>query len=170
MAKYLKGFDQTFLKSVLSYDQLSGIWTWLVEADLKTNIGDTAGSVCPDGYLVIGINNKIYRAHRLAWLYMTGEWPEFELDHENRIRNDCRWVNIREASRQQNMRNATVKSNNKSGIKGIRRRHNKWESRIKVNGKAIALGSFSSAEEAHLAYLNAANFYFGKFATSGKIG
>lgn len=157
--------SQQYLKSILRYDPETGKWFWLVNRG-SIIAGLQAGGISAEGYLVIGIDGKVYKAHRLAWIYMTGECP-VEVDHENRNRSDCRWENIRKASRQQNTQNATVKSNSKSGIKGVRKKYNQWESRIKFNGNAIHLGYFKTAEEAHEAYKKAADFYFGSFATSG---
>lgn len=165
--KFRNDLTQEYLKSILKYEPETGLWFWLIQAGLNVGEGSIAGSI-QNGYLVIGIDCKVYMAHRLAHLYMTGKWPENEVDHENRIRSDCRWENIRNAKHNQNQYNAKVKSNSKSGIKGIRLKYNKWESRIRINGKPTHLGYFSTPEEAHEAYLKAAIANFGEFASDGK--
>ena len=80
------------LKERLHYDPDTGIFTWLKMSRQPKRLGSVAGGRC-DGYIQIYLDGLIYRAHRLAWLYMTGEWPVGYLDHKNGVRDDNRWCN-----------------------------------------------------------------------------
>jgi len=110
-----------------------------------------------------------YAAHRLAWFYETGEWPSDEIDHKNRGRDDNWFENLREATRSQNVANTALRSTNTSGFKGVSfdRSRGRFLSKIKVNYRTINLGRFDAPEEAHAAYLAAAQKHFGEFACRG---
>lgn len=147
------------LRAILKYNPKSGVFTRLVTAG-----GHLAGTVAggPDlinGYIRLRIGGRLYPAHRVAWLYMTGEWPVSLIDHINRVKTDNRWVNLRLVSASQNNQNrALANTGTKSGLRGVdwckQKKSNPWRSVIKHNGKHIHIGYFSSAEEAHLAYLS----------------
>ena len=148
-----------YLKSILEYNQETGKFTWLViRANGRIHIGDIAGCLT-NGYIRIRINNKNYQAHRLAWLYMTGSWPEFEIDHINQIRNDNRFENLRDTDK--NDFNKTKYNNNNSGYTGVAKYKltNKWMSRITIKNKIIYLGCFNTPEEASKAYEEAKKKY-----------
>ena len=87
---------QEYLKSILHYDPETGVFTWIGKTSTKTRaiIGMNAGYIRPDGYRYIKIYNRAYNASRLAFVYMEGYWPEHEVDHRNRIRDDDRWKNF----------------------------------------------------------------------------
>lgn len=127
--------------------------------------GDPVGTI-KDGYTAINYRQTIYRAHRLAWWIMTGEWlpADQDIDHINGDRADNRWANLRLATRSQNNMNATLRSDNKSGFRGVswRRDTQKWHARIKVEGKTILLGNFSDLNAAAAARLQAEEKYFGE--------
>ena len=143
---------QEYLKSVLNYDLNTGEFRWKINKSRRAKKGDLAG--CTDinkssGYTRIWINYKSYRAHRLAWLWMTGEWPQFEIDHKNRIRSDNRWNNLRPATNSQNKINGKAYKNNKSGYKGVYWNKNtkNWVASININKKQTHLGCFNSKKE-----------------------
>ena len=97
-------------------------------------------------------------AHRMAWLYMTGELPTADIDHINGIRNDNRFSNLRNVSRTVNLQNRrNAGANNKSTriIGAYPSYANKFTSRIRVHGKDQYLGTFDTAQQAHAAYLSA---------------
>lgn len=148
---------QDELKSLLMYDPATGVFTWRVSRPTKIKPGDVAGNVNPKGYVSVGVKGKIYRAHRLAWLYVHGRWPHNEIDHINRIRNDNRIVNLREADRSVNTQNTNLHGRNTSGFRGVgwHKQHQAWRARISVNGKTKNLGYFPSREDAAEAYLKA---------------
>ncbi len=161
------------LREVLNYGPESGNFTWLTrEGDnphTKTwntkHAGKVAGNVRKsDGYRVIRIDGRMYLAHRVAFLYMTGAWTRADIDHANRDRSDNRWINLREATQSQNNANTPKRRDNTSGWKGAYMNGSGWQAQIKVNGKHICLGTYSSPEGAHAAYIEAARKHFGEFA------
>lgn len=120
---------QEQLKEFLHYEPLTGIFTWL-KLPLKAysvKVGDIAGTK-QHGYIHIQIFGKKQYAQRLAWLYMTGNWPSKHIDHKNGIRDCNIWCNLRDCTDSQNQFNAGLSSRNKSGYKGVswRKATNKW--------------------------------------------
>lgn len=152
---------QDKLKSLLSYDPNTGIFTWLIDRGGKARVGAQAGSLTKKGYLNISIHKKLYRAHRLAWLYVYGSWPAQEIDHINRNKSDNRIDNLRDASRRLNNINKNLPRNNTSGIKGVgwHEKKQKWRARIFVFRKQINLGWYSTKESAVTARMRAEERY-----------
>ena len=139
-------------REALAYDPETGIVTWAIRTSNRVKIGDAAGT--PDrGYLNIGLDGESYRAHNLIWLYVTGEWPEHEIDHINGVKDDNRWVNLRDRSHTINMRNivAPLRSGS-SGFRGVSKYRKRWRAQIKTNNKNKHLGTFDTPEEASAAY------------------
>ena len=93
------------LRELLSYDPATGKFLWRVGRQCM-RAGAVAGATEVQGYRVIKIDGKIYKAHRLAWLYVTGEWPPEEIDHKNTDPQDNVWSNLRLATHSQNQANA----------------------------------------------------------------
>ena len=158
------------LRELLHYDPETGVFTRIkiVAPQSRIKIGDVAGSLW-DGYWRIklgGRGGRSYAAHRLAWLYMTGSWPEDEIDHANLNSADNRWENLREACRSTNIANTRRRSDNASGFKGVywSKELGKWRAEITVHKKRVFLGSFSSPEDAHASYARAARDHYGEFA------
>jgi len=140
---------QSKLKELLDYDPETGLFTWKVSRQ-GVKKGSVAGSDSHDGYIKIKIDGKDYYAHRLAWLYEYGYFPENGLDHEDRIKHH-NWIkNLREVSNQCNMRNTGNPSTNTSGVKGIyfANKAQKWRARMKLNGKNSHFGYFEDFTEA----------------------
>lgn len=157
------------VREVLSYEQETGIFTWLVRTGLRVRIGSVAGCIREDdGYRQIRIDGEIYLAHRLAYFWMTGKWPAETVDHMNRDRDDNRWCNLRAASYSQNNANAISRSSSKTGLKGVsfapQAKRRPWAARICKNRKHKHLGYFATPEEAHAAYDRAARDLHGEFA------
>ena len=154
------------LRELLSYDPETGIFHWAKKNGKIYRYGKIAGTKNSQGYCQIMIDLIIYRAHRIAWAYVTGEWPQHEIDHINGDRLDNRFVNLRKATRWQNAVNQGQRKNNTSGYKGVtwHSQAKKWAARIMVNRKSIRLGLFDDPKEAYAAYCTAAIFYFGEFA------
>lgn len=159
---------QEFLKSVLNYDKDTGIFTWAVNKSKRCNIGDVAGHK-DNGYIRIEINNKAYRAHRLAWLYVYGEMPKLHIDHINSNRSDNRVSNLREATYQENSKNYSTPKTNTSGVKNVSwyKKLNKWVVSLGVNGKKKTIGYFDDIEFAELVAIEARNKYHMEFANHG---
>ena len=111
------------------------------------------GSLMSLGYVLISVQKKKYLAHRLAVLFMTGVWPD-EVDHEDGVRNNNRWTNLRARDHtfnQQNIKRA--KKSNGSGVLGAFTVGKRFKSSIRVRGRVLHLGYFDTAEEAGAAYL-----------------
>lgn len=146
------------LRELLSYDPETGAFTRLVSTCNRVKVGDVAGTLHHEGYIHIRVGGVIRRAHRLAWLYMMGQWPADEIDHINGRRSDNRWANLRDVSKRNNLENQRrAQAGNKSGLLGVDYRANlgKWTAQIQVNGKKRHLGTFDTPELAHAAYTEA---------------
>lgn len=91
-----------------------------------------------------------YKEHRLAWLWMTGEWPVDEIDHKNQDATDNRWTNLRQSTHQGNMRNLSLSKNNTSGYIGVswEKRYSKWLAYARLDGKRKYLGMYDELERA----------------------
>ena len=157
---------QTELKEKLHYNPDTGEFIWKKNIR-KILVGCIAGTIDRNKYRRININHQRYLAHRLAWLYMTGDWPEEYIDHINHIRDDNRYINLRVANKNDNSRNAKIRADNKCGYKGVSKEGNKYRAQICKDYKRINLGCFDTAEQAHAVYMNAAKTHFQDFACSG---
>lgn len=150
---------QELLKKILHYNPQTGIFIRLIISNNKQKINEEVGAQHHTGYKYITINKKTFSYHQLAWLYMTGEFPTLEIDHINRIRNDNRWVNLREVSKIENMRNVGMFKNNISTVKGVRlfkRNINGsiytcWLAFLKVDGIFVLKKYFQKKEDAIMA-------------------
>jgi HNH endonuclease len=110
------------LKQILHYDPETDRWTWLKASPRHQYlIGQEAGSLNDKGYHVIKIDGKRYYSSRLAWLYMTGEWPTETIDHKDRDPSNGRWDNLRPANLSEQKCNQNIRTDNTSGHKGIDR-------------------------------------------------
>jgi len=172
---------QEMLKTVLDYNPETGEFIWL-ERPLSAFVdqrarncwnahyaGNVAGCTTAYGYRVITINFTYYMAHRLAFLYMTGKFPEDKTDHINGVRADNRWINLRAVSHRENMINAKLTARNKSGQMGVRlhKKSGKWYAKIKVDCKEVWLGSFSDKADA-IAARKEAEITYGYHANHGR--
>lgn len=103
-----------------------------------------------NGYLRLRYKGKSCSAHRVIWMYMTGNWPEGDVDHIDHDRLNNRWCNLRVVSRKENMQNASISKSNKSGFTGVGwcRQQRQWRAQIMVDGKSIKLGRFDKVEDA----------------------
>lgn len=153
------------IKRWLSYNRDTGLFRWIA-ARKKVCVGDIAGSVSKSsGYVEIKFCQKLYYAHRLAWWFVHGVMPQ-RIDHRDTVRHH-NWIeNLRLATQSQNLANASLRSDNSSGFKGVFffKPTGRWASKIQVRGEAKHLGYFSTPEEAAAAYDAAACEHFGDFA------
>lgn len=132
----------------------------------RGHIGAVAGNYDKDGYIIIQIGGIKYRRARLIWLYVTGQWPEYEVDHKNGIPDDDSWDNLRDATRSDNVANST-RPIGSSGLRGVNRDPKNptlWRARVAYGNSRQWLGPFDTAKEAHEAYLAAAEDKQGEFA------
>ena len=154
---------QDALRQLFNYDPLTGIFRWKLRDhdDFASDrarsanrgiAGKQAGSIAVNGYVQIGIGRKKYFGHRLAWLWMTGKWPEQDVDHLNGRRDDNRWSNLRSATRGQNHQNRV--GHEMTGVTW-HSRTKRWRAVIGVNGRQHELGMYSTPEEAASAYSSA---------------
>lgn len=141
---------QKRLKEVLIYDKKTGIFRWKVRKSKNIKIGDIAGHIRKDKYIYIRIKPKLYKAHRLAWLYVFGKFPKYEIDHINQIRNDNKIKNLRIVTRKENCKNRAIHKNNTSGISGVSwcNKEKKWRANIMGKGIYKSLGYFTNKKNA----------------------
>jgi len=121
--------NQKTLKKYLNYDPETGIFKWKISNTNRVKIGDVAGYLRPDGYIKIKLFNKIYFAHRLAWLYVHGKFPEDCMDHINGIKHDNKIINLRAVTLVENNRNRLMPKTNTSGVMGVSwcKPYQKWQ-------------------------------------------
>lgn len=167
------------LRALLRYDPDTGMFRWLprhpppVASWNSRYVGKVAGReqaprVGRPAYRKIRVDSREHKAHRLAWVYMTGRWPRADIDHVDGDPLNNRFGNLREATRRQNLRNARGHADAAVGLKGVSRSgKGGFRAEIRIGGKNRHLGSFSTPEAAHAAYAEAAREAFGEFANAG---
>ena len=146
---------QCELRSAIDYEPNSGLF-------FRKKTGVIAGCIDKsNGYKKIQVKGTIYRAHRLAWLYVYGEFPEINLDHINGDRSDNRISNLRMATALENAQNRKTHSNNKSGFAGVsfHKSSGLWRSQLAVDGVKKYVGYFKCIEQAKSAYKSAKSKY-----------
>lgn len=162
-----------YLRSILHYDPNTGIFTWRWREDVRASANchfayKEAGCVSPRSggrfYRQIRVCGRLYYAHRLAHLWMTGEWPPEEIDHRDRNGLNNRWTNLRSASGSDNHANSATRLRNKLGVKGVYIYDDRIRASITRNKCVHHLGIFDSIDEAHAAYCKAALELHGEFA------
>lgn len=181
------GLTAEQLRTVLHYDPDTGLFRWrdgighwraglLAGTKMRTRatgndyvvigIGTTSRGIYDREYIAIGVQKRVYRAHRLAWLYVYGQWPDRQIDHINGNSLDNRIANLRLATNYENSLNRGLRRNNTSGIKGVSwsKRSKKWLVHITVNRRIMHLGLFNTIEEAQAVRVDAAQRLHGKFA------
>lgn len=145
------------LREVLHYDPETGIFTWLLSRGNVT-AGKLAGNDVTVGeqrtYRQIRINGKNYYSHVLAWFYMTGKWPNHQIDHRDGFSLNNKFKNLREATNAKNQHNRKIAPRNSStGFLGVSKDGNKFRAQIKVNMERVYLGVFDTPEDAYAKYL-----------------
>jgi hypothetical protein len=154
----------TRLRELFYYDPTKGHFTRLVTTSSNAIKGMRAGSLNPDGYRRIKIDRALYREHRLAWLYQTGEWPPCAIDHKDQNPSNNRWANLRLCPTH-SLQMANRGAWNKLGLKGVYQASTgKYKAKIRVAGRCRELGTFLTPHEAGEAYRVVAIAAFGDFA------
>jgi len=154
------------LRELFHYDPETGVFTRIVKTSPFTRIGEPAGSTGHvSGYVHLKVDRRMYKAHRLAVLYMTGQWPTACVDHIDMVRSNNRWGNLRQATAAENNRHVHARSNNKSGFKGVcwHKPSQRYMAQTSLNGVHHYLGVYATPEEASAAYQQFAAKHFGEF-------
>jgi hypothetical protein len=143
----------------LDYNAATGVFCWKKSIGTRNRVGDVAGYVEKRGYIQIKVGGKLHRAHRLAWFYVHGKWPEFQIDHIDGDKTNNAIANLRDVEpmrNSENVRKARI-SNKTSGLLGVtfHKPAKKWLAQIGAKGKHKYLGLFLDPLEAHQAYLTA---------------
>lgn len=152
------------LRNVLSYEPMTGTFTWLSSDVAKFILaGSLAGSLHKaTGYYRIVYLGRQYAANRLAWWFMTGEWPAVDVDHKNLCKADNTWDNLRLATNSQNQAN---RASYGSCLKGVtRHKTGRFQAQIRLHGKRRYLGLFETEQAAHEVYMAVARDLYGEFA------
>lgn len=152
------------LRELIAYNPATGEFRWLKKSSPLSRVaaGSLAGSIKGGGYREIEIDGVAYQAHRLACLYVTGEWPDNEIDHRDLNRSNNAWRNLRPATTSQNHANKRPRG---KGPKGVARQGNRFVARIRPpGGRNLHLGCFATQDEAAAAYRGAAKVVYGEFA------
>ena len=157
--------DQNIVKKLFYYDAESGMLIWRNGNGRNVKPWQQVKAPNGNGYYTAKINGKSYLVHRLAWLYMTGEMPINDIDHINGIVIDNRLCNLRQATASENLKNARIRNDNKSGEKGVCFDINrkKWMASASLNGKNKFLGRFDNLQDASDAYQSFAKLHHGDF-------
>ncbi len=147
---------QERLKYRLTYDKVTGIFTTNITTPCNFK-GKKSGHIDTNGYVILQLDGKLYKAHRLAYLYMEGKFPDKQLDHIDGNRSNNVYSNLRLATQSENSQNQRkAPSHNKySGLLGAHYDTNtgNYRAKIKLEGIVYRLGTFKTAIEAHEAYL-----------------
>ena len=143
------------LRELLHYDPDTGLFTWRLPRR-GASAGNVAGTTVTRGYIMIRIDGVKRLAHRLAWLYVYGEWPSGCIDHIDGQTSNNKLLNLRDVDvciNNQNRRRAS--SQNKSGFLGVETKNNRHRALIEVSGRRRTISWHDTPEEAHAAYLEA---------------
>lgn len=152
---------QKTLKELFTYNSETGFFTRLVSSSGAAKKGGVPKSINKDGYYQLRVNYKMYTQHRLAWLYVNGEFPNGDIDHINHVRTDNRIINLRVVDKAENNKNITKRGNNTSGVNGVwwHKQNKKWCAELNINGIKKHLGCFESIDDAKKARLTANEKY-----------
>lgn len=160
------------VRELLDYEPDTGWLIWKIQRPGKP-AGSRAGYVNGiadqfHGYREVWVGKRVYHSARLIMFWMTGDWPEETVDHINLDRADDRWENLRLATQAENCANRGLKSDNKSGFKGVSwsQQAQKWYASIKIKGKSRNLGHYVNITDAATAYAEALAATYGAFARS----
>jgi hypothetical protein len=144
------------LKAILRYDPETGVFTWAQDMGARAKSGAVAGARDGCGYTGVKLFGRSYLAHRLAWLYVHGEWPKERIDHINGVRHDNRISNLRDVSPSVNSQNQKrARIDNSTGYLGVSRHPKGFSAIIGIDGKIKRLGVYAEPEKAHSVYLEA---------------
>jgi len=160
---------QTRLKELLHYNPETGVFVWRVTRPGPATSSGSAGATNDKGYWHISVDGRVYKAHRLAWLYCYGQFPNGRLDHKDRNSLNNRIANLREATPNQNNVNSKTQRTSRTGLKGVGQRDSRrWVTRVQHNGNRFYIGTFNNVEEAYIARYISAKSLHGEFFHDGR--
>jgi hypothetical protein len=136
------------INEYLQYDPETGVIIWIKPTSTKIKNGQVAGSKDAYGYLVIHVQGKNYKAHRLAWYLHYGKWPTNQIDHINGIRADNKISNLRNVTNQQNQLNRKGHRDKTYKYYTFHKRFNKWQVRATINNRRKHFGYFETEKKA----------------------
>ena len=146
---------QERLKELFHYDAETGVFTRLIAINGNAKAGPILGGASKY-YLYIGIDNSKHLAHRLAWLYVHGEWPKDQLDHIDGVRRNNSIKNLRNVTNSVNAQNRKCAGSiSTTGFLGVSKHRDKFRATIMLNGEYRHIGNYETAESASEAYLKA---------------
>lgn len=148
------GLTQAQVQGLLHYDPTTGVFTNKVNRG-RAKAGERADTSGTRGYRQLVIGGVLYRASRVAWLYVTGAWPAYDVDHRNGIPSDNRFDNLRDVTAHVNQQNRQrANRQNRAGMLGVTLRRGRFQARIRIEGEIRHIGTFDNAGAAHAAYLD----------------
>jgi hypothetical protein len=169
----LDNLSAAHVRAIFSYDPQEGLLRWRNDCGMGNRIpaGSVAGTLNKEGYRYVIVDGRHYRAARVIWLWMTGKWPLGQVDHKDRGTSNDKWENLREATGSQNKANSR-KYRNKScslkGVQAVQKRHSiRYRAVVTKDGVRRSIGNFGTPEEAHAAYVKAAQELHGEYASAG---
>jgi hypothetical protein len=151
---------------LIRYDPASGLFYRRIGTGKGAKKGAICGTITSNGYVSISLRQKRHMAHRLAFLLMTGDFPDGFVDHINMCKSDNRWLNLRVCNKVLNAGNAKAHKDSITGVKGVSPWNGKYKATIGVNGGQVTIGYFSDIDTARKAYERYALDHFGEFARS----
>jgi hypothetical protein len=142
---------------------------WEKTTAKQVKVGEEAKSIDSRGYKIVRFKGRLYQTHRVIWFLVNKEQPPKVLDHINNDRLDNHIENLREVTYSQNSHNAKIRTDNKSGVKGVHwnKKNNNWVVQVRANNKNQHIGSFTNLTEAEHAVKNARKTLHGEYANHG---
>ncbi|MBT2326742.1 HNH endonuclease [Variovorax paradoxus] len=157
------------VRELFDYEADTGLFRHRTDCNSQVEVGEVAGGKdSEEGYWRLRVDGLTVLAHRVAWLWVTGEWPDDRIDHKNGVRHDNRFSNLRACSALENARNVKVRANSSTGVAGVtwESKYCRWKAHIKVSGKCITLGRFKALLDAVSARRGAEIRLFGDFSAA----
>lgn len=152
--KFRRTLTAEILRELLDYDPDTGVFRNRIRRGNRGIAGAVTGTKRPTGYVIIGIEGLDYYAHRLAWLYVHGEWPKADIDHIDGDPSNNRIHNLRDVSTTVNCQNHRgPKTGSQLGVLGVHKHRRKYIAWICINKKKTYLGLYETPEMAHAVYL-----------------
>lgn len=153
----------------IAYVTLTKGYEAVIDAEDVSLVSENNWTAIPSGNTayavrrsILGGKKSVRTMHRL----IIGDPKGLLVDHINGNGLDNRKENLRTATKSQNMHNATIRKDNKTGYKGVSwdKAAKKYRAEIRIFRKGIFLGLFECPKEASLAYIEACKRYHKEYA------